>query len=63
MTRKFEHRLPGTTKATPADRGTYESVKEAEKAGITLVVLEKLFIQAIVDAYLQEWDTLRAGKR
>ncbi len=63
MTRKFEHRLPGTTKATPADRGIYDSVKEAEKAGITLDVLEKLFIQAIVDAYLQEWDALRRGKR
>jgi transposase len=63
VTRKFTHRLPGTTKATPGDRGTYESVAEAEKAGITLDVLEKLFIQAIVDAYMQEWDSLRRGKR
>jgi hypothetical protein len=62
-TRKFEHRLPGTTKSTPQDRGTYESAREAEKAGITLDVLEKLFIQSIVDGYLQEWDTLRHGKR
>ena len=58
-TRKFEHRLPGTTKSTPSDRGTYESAREAEKAGITLDVLEKWFIQAIVDGYMQEWNTLR----
>ncbi len=58
-TRKFEHRLPGTTKATPKDRGAYESTREAEKAGMTLDVLEKLFIQAIVDGYMQEWNTLR----
>ena len=63
VTRKFTHRLPGTTKATPADRGTYDSVSEAQKAGITLDVLEKLFIQAIVDAYMQEWDHLRRGRR
>ena len=63
VTRKFTHRLPGTTKATPADRGTYDSVREAEKAGITLDVLEKLFIQAIVDGYMQEWDKLRRAKR
>jgi transposase len=63
VTRKFTHRLPGTTKATPADRGAYDSVAEAEKAGITLDVLEKLFIQSIVDAYLQEWDHLRRGRR
>jgi transposase len=58
-TRKFEHRLPGTTKATPKDRGAYESTREAEKAGMTLDVLEKFFIQAIVDGYMQEWNTLR----
>jgi Mu transposase-like protein len=58
-TRKFEHRLPGTTKATPNDRGVYDSTHEAEKAGITLDVLEKLFIQTIVDGYMQEWNTLR----
>jgi len=58
-TRKFEHRLPGTTKATPHDRGAYDSSREAEKAGITLDVLEKWFIQAIVDGYMQEWNTLR----
>ncbi len=62
-TRKFEHRLPGTTKSTAKDRGTYDSVREAEKAGITLDVLEKLFIQAIVDGYMQEWDKLRRGRR
>jgi transposase len=58
-TRKFEHRLPGTTKATPKDRGAYDSKHEAEKAGITLDVLEKFFIQAIVDGYMQEWNNLR----
>jgi Mu transposase-like protein len=63
MTRKFEHRLPGTTKATARDRGTYDSVREAEKAGITLDVLEKMFVQAIVDGYMQEWDKLRRAKR
>jgi Mu transposase-like protein len=63
VTRKFTHRLAGTTKATPADRGSYDSVSEARRAGITLDVLEKLFIQAIVDAYHQEWDHLRRGRR
>jgi transposase len=63
VTRKFTHRLPGTTKANPADRGAYDSKTEAQKAGITLDVLEKLFIQSIVDAYLQEWDHLRRGRR
>ena len=62
-TRKFEHRLPGTTKANTTQRGTYDSVREAEKAGITLDVLEKLFMQALVDGYMQEWDSLRRGKR
>lgn len=63
VTRKFTHRLPGTTKATPEDRGIYDSRSEARQTGITLDVLEKLFIQAIVDAYHQEWDHARRGKR
>ncbi|HET8852724.1 MAG TPA: Mu transposase C-terminal domain-containing protein, partial [Ktedonobacteraceae bacterium] len=63
VTRKLTHRLPGTTKSTPADRGIYDSRAEAEKAGITLDVLEKWFIQAIVDAYMQEWDRERRGRR
>ncbi len=63
ITRKFSHRLPGTTKATPKDRGTYDSGREAEKAGITFDVLEKLFIQAIVDGYMQERDPLRRQTR
>jgi hypothetical protein len=62
-TRKLEHRLPGTTKATARERGAYDSVGEAAKAGITLDVLEKFFIQAIVDGYMQEWDKLRRGRR
>src|SRR5256714_3904767 len=63
VTRKFTHRLPGTTKANPTDRGAYDSVAEAQKAGMTLDVLEKWFIQAIVDAYMQEWDRERRGRR
>lgn len=63
ITRKVIHRLPGTTKATPKDRGIYDSLSEAKKAGITLDVLEKWLIQAIVDAYMQEWDGLRRQKR
>ncbi len=62
-TRKLEHRLPGTTKASPSDRGAYDSAAEAQKAGITLDVLEKLFIQAIVDGYMQEWDKTRRARR
>jgi Mu transposase, C-terminal len=58
-TRKFEHRLAGTTKANLKDRGAYDSVREALKAGITLDVLEKLFIQSIVDGYMQEFSELR----
>lgn len=58
-TRKFEHRQEGTTKASPRDRGAYDSVREAKKAGMTLDVLEELFIQAIVDGYMQEWNELR----
>jgi hypothetical protein len=58
-TRKFAHRLPGTTKATPADRGAYDSTGEAKKAGITLDLLEKWFIQAMVDGYMQDWNDLR----
>ena len=62
-TRKLEHRLPGTTKATARDRGTYESAAQAHKAGMSLDGLEKLFLQAIVDGSLQEWDKLRRGRR
>ena len=51
--------MPGTTKANPGDRGAYDSLREAEKAGITLDLLEKYFIQAIVDDYMQDWNDLR----
>ena len=61
--RKFAHRLPGTTKATPAARGAYDSAAAARAAGITLDVLEELFYRAIVDGYLQEWDRLRGQRR
>ncbi|HEU5382151.1 MAG TPA: Mu transposase C-terminal domain-containing protein, partial [Ktedonobacteraceae bacterium] len=59
---KFAHRLPGTTKSNPKDRGAYQSAKEAEKAGITLDVLEEYFFQAIVDDYMRGWDKLRKQK-
>jgi len=59
MTDKFEHRLAGTTKASPDDRGAYDSLREAEKAGITFDLLEQCFFQAIVDDYMQNWNDLR----
>ncbi len=62
MTNRFEHRLAGTTKASPSDRGAYDSLREAEKAGITFDLLEQYFIQAIVDDYMQNWNDLRRQK-
>jgi len=62
MTNKFEHITPGTTKSTPGERGAYDSLREAEKAGITLDLLEHSFIQAIVDDYMQNWNDLRRQK-
>ena len=59
MKEKLEHRLPGTTKSNPEDRGAYDSVREAQKAGITLDVLEGYFIRAVVDDYMQDWNPLR----
>ncbi|HEU5379107.1 MAG TPA: Mu transposase C-terminal domain-containing protein [Ktedonobacteraceae bacterium] len=53
------HRLPGTTKANPKDRGAYPSAQEAAKAGITLDVLEMYFIRAITDRYMLKWNDLR----
>jgi len=63
VTRKFAHRLPGTTKSNPGARGAYDSAAEARAAGITLDVLEELFIRAIVDGYMREWDKLRGQTR
>jgi len=63
VSRKLTHRLPGTTKSTPQARGAYDSTRAAQAAGITLDVLEKLFYQAIVDAYMREWDALRGQTR
>jgi hypothetical protein len=60
---RFSGRLPGTTKRSPAARGRYDAAREAERAGITLDVLEGLFIQAIVDDWMQAWDTLRRQQR
>jgi hypothetical protein len=54
MTDKFEHRLDGTTKASPDDRGAYDSLREAEKAGITFDLLEQCFFQAIVEHVVKE---------
>lgn len=62
MTDKFEHRFAGTTKASPGDRGAYDSLREAEKAGITFDLLEQCFFQAIVDDYMQDWNDLRRQK-
>src|SRR5260370_906298 len=56
VTRKFTHRLPGTTKSTPADRGTYDSRGEAEQAGITLDVLQKSSIPPLAAATIQYSD-------
>lgn len=63
VTRKLTHRLPGTTKGAPEARGLYDSAREAARAGITFDVLEQLFIQAIVDGYMREWDKLRRQTR
>jgi len=62
MTNKFEHRQAGTTKASPDDRGAYDSLREAEKAGITIDLLEQCFFQAIVDDYMQNFNDLRRQK-
>jgi hypothetical protein len=62
MIEKFEHRTVGTTKSSPEDRGAYDSLREAEKAGITFDLLERYFIQAIVDDYMQDWNDLRRQK-
>ena len=62
MTKRFEHRSDGTTKASPNDRGAYDSLREAEKAGITFDLLEQCFFQAIVDDYMQNWNELRRQK-
>jgi hypothetical protein len=63
VARKLTHRLPGTTKSSPTARGAYDSEAEAKRAGITFDVLEGLFIEAIVDGYMREWDDLRGGAR
>jgi len=63
ITERFAHRLVGTTKSSPADRGTYQSQAEALRAGITFTDLEELFYRAIVDGYMQDWDNLRGGPR
>ena len=63
ITERFAHRLPGTSKSSPADRGTYESQAEALKAGITFSEFEALFYRAIVDGYMQDYDGLRGDIR
>lgn len=63
VTRKLTHRLPGTTKGAPEARGRYDSAREAMRAGITFDVLEQLFVQALVDGYMREWDRLRRQTR
>lgn len=63
VSEKFTHRLPGTLKSSPADRGAYDSAAGAAAAGITLDLLETYFYQAIVDGYMREPDALRRGVR
>ncbi len=63
ITERFSHRLEGTTKSSPADRGAYDSQAAALERGITFTELEALFYRAIVDGYMQEWDRLRGGPR
>lgn len=60
---RFTHRLPGTTKSNPRDRGGYDSEAEALRAGITFDVLEQLFTRAVVDDYMQDFDSLRRQRR
>jgi hypothetical protein len=63
ITERFTHRLAGTTKSSPTDRGTYDSQAGALRSGITFTDLEELFYRAIVDGYMQDWDELRQGPR
>jgi hypothetical protein len=63
VTERFSHRLPGTTKSSPADRGQYDSQAEALKGGVTFTELESLFYRAIVDGYMADWDRLRGDVR
>jgi hypothetical protein len=63
ITERFSHRLEGTTKSSPADRGTYDSQQAALDGGIAFVQLESLFYRAIVDGYMQDVDGLRGGVR
>ncbi len=59
MTDRFEHRLAGTTKASPDDRGAYDSLREAEKAGITFDLLEQkpivLWEHAVKEKGVPKW--------
>lgn len=63
ITERFSHRLVGTTKSSPADRGTYDSQEAALEGGVTFTQLESLFYRAIVDGYMQDVDRLRGGVR
>lgn len=63
ITERFSHRLEGTTKSSPADRGTYDSQQAALEGGVTFTQLESLFYRAIVDGYMQDVDRLRGGVR
>lgn len=63
ITERFSHRLEGTTKSSPTDRGTYGSQQAALEGGVTFTELESLFYRAIVDGYMQDVDRLRRGIR
>lgn len=59
----YSHRLRGTTKSNPQDRGAYDTDAEAEAAGITIDLVEEYLTRAIVDGYMVEWDKIRGHTR
>lgn len=56
---RLNSRLPGATN----NRDTKEVSKEVLKKGITFEEFEELFVRAIVDSYIQDWDDLRGQSR
>ncbi len=57
MTQRFERRMPNTS------YGVHDAQQAALAGGLTLEVLERAFVQAIVDDYQQAWDPLRRQRR
>ena|SRR5579871_3856885 len=54
---RFSKRHPGATMSNPKQRGAHEPLTEAAKHGITLDLLEKYLVQAIVDGHMQDWES------